>query len=84
MDNENNNSSSNNRDDIDFLANASMTESYSEILDSPTTDSNIGHGVESNTPIKITKRKPTPLSRHQSGQCKVFLWLLEFLQSIGF
>lgn len=79
MDNENNNSSSNIKDDIDFMANASMTESYSEILDSPTADSNIGHGVESNTPIKITKRKTTPLSRHQSSQCKIFLCLLNLL-----
>lgn len=56
--------------DMDFLANASMSESYSEILNSPTTDTNIGHGIESNAPIVITKRKTIPLSRHQSSQCK--------------
>lgn len=56
----------------DFLAKASMTESYSEILNSPTADTN-DLPVESNTPIVIPKRRPSSLSRHQSNQCKFCL-----------
>lgn len=58
------------KNDMDFLANASMTESYSEILNSPTTDRNDGPGIESTTPIVIAKRKQNPLSRHHSSQCE--------------
>lgn len=83
MDDENTDHSmghSNIKNDMDLLAGASMTESYSEILNSPTTDTNVGHGIESNTPIVITKRKSIPLSRHQSSQCKfsiVFFFIFE-------
>lgn len=62
------------KNDTDFLANASMTESYSEILNSPTTDTNVGHGIESSKPIVITKRKHSPLSRRQSSQCKFSIY----------
>lgn len=55
----------------DFLANASMTESYSEILNSPTADTN-ELPVESNTPILIPKRRPSSLNRHQTNQCKFY------------
>lgn len=61
------------RSNVDFLANASMTESYSEILNSPTAGANDGPSVASNTPIVIAKRKPsTSLSRHHSSQSKFF------------
>lgn len=52
------------------LNNASMTESYSEILNSPTTDGNDGPGIESNTPIVIAKRRSNSLNRHHSSQRK--------------
>lgn len=51
-----------------YLAKASMTESYSEILNSPTAESRDGP-VESNAPIVIPKRRPTSLTRHHSSQC---------------
>lgn len=54
----------------DFLAKASMSESYSEILNSPTADTN-DLPVESNAPIVIPKRRPSSLSRHQPNQCKL-------------
>lgn len=50
----------------EFLAKASMSESYSEILNSPTTETN-DIPVASNTPIVIPKRRPSSLNRHQSG-----------------
>lgn len=53
-----------------FLAKASMTESYSEILNSPTAEtSELPGQVESNAPIVIPKRRPTSLTRHHSSQC---------------
>lgn len=51
-----------------FLAKASMTESYSEILNSPTMETN-EKSIESSAPIVI-KRRPSSLTRHHSGQCK--------------
>lgn len=62
------------KQNVDSLANASMTESYSEILHSPTADANGGPSVESNTPIVIAKRKPTPLNRHHSSQSKFYVF----------
>lgn len=50
-----------------FLAEASMTESYSEILNSPTAETS-EFPVEANAPIVIPKRRPTSLSRHHSIQ----------------
>lgn len=55
-----------------FLAKASMTESYSEILNSPTADVS-DLPVESNAPIVIPRRRPSSLSRHHSNQCKCLL-----------
>lgn len=52
-----------------FLAKASMTESYSEILNSPTMETN-EKSIESSAPIVIQKRRPSSLTRHHSGQCK--------------
>lgn len=52
----------------EFLAKASMTESYSEILNSPTTETN-EFPVESDAPIVI-RRRPSSLTRHHSSQCK--------------
>lgn len=69
MDNENNDNLRT-KNDIDFLASASMTESYSEIMNSPSADRNDGSGIESNPPIVIAKRKPNSLSRNHSNQCK--------------
>lgn len=53
----------------EFLAKASMTESYSEILNSPIAETN-DLPIESNAPIVIPKRRPSSLSRHHSNQCK--------------
>lgn len=53
----------------DFLAKASMTESYSEILNSPTMETN-EKPIESSAPIVIQKRRPSSLTRHHSSQCK--------------
>lgn len=53
----------------DCLAKASMTESYSEILNSPTMETN-EKPIESSAPIVIQKRRPSSLTRHHSGQCK--------------
>lgn len=52
-----------------FLAKASMTESYSEILNSPIAETN-DVPIESNAPIVIAKRRPSSLSKHHSSQCK--------------
>lgn len=57
----------------EFLAKASMTESYSEILNSPIAETN-DLPVESNAPIVIPKRRPSSLSRHHSNQCKCLLY----------
>lgn len=57
----------------DFLAKASMTESYSEILNSPIAETNDGP-IESNAPIFIAKRRPSSLTRHHSSQCKFKHW----------
>ncbi|XP_031626885.1 BLOC-1-related complex subunit 6 [Contarinia nasturtii] len=51
----------------DFLAKASMTESYSEILNSPTTHTN-ELPIESNASIVIPRRRPSSLNRHHSSQ----------------
>lgn len=56
------------RKNDDFLAKSSMTESYSEILNSPTAETADG-SVESSAPIVISKRRPTSLNRHHSSQC---------------
>lgn len=56
----------------EFLAKASMTESYSEILNSPIAETN-DLPVESNAPIVIPRRRPSSLSRHHSNQCKCLL-----------
>lgn len=53
----------------DFLAKASMSESYSEILNSPTAPTN-ELPTESNAPIVIPRRRPSSLNRHHSSQCK--------------
>lgn len=53
----------------DVLAKASMTESYSEILNSPTMETN-EKPIESSAPIVIQKRRPSSLTRHHSSQCK--------------
>lgn len=53
----------------DSLAKASMSESYSEILNSPIAETN-DLPVGSNVPIVIPKRRPSSLNRHQSGQCR--------------
>lgn len=56
-----------------FLAKASMTESYSEILNSPIAETN-DLPVESNAaPIVIPRRRPSSLNRHHSNQCKWFI-----------
>lgn len=71
QDDENTDDNLKTKSDMDVLTNAAMTESYSEILNSPTSDRNDGGpGIESNTPIVIAKRKSNSLSRHHSSQCK--------------
>ena len=53
-----------------FLAKASMTESYSEILNSPIAETN-DLPVESNAgPIVIPRRRPSSLNRHHPNQCE--------------
>lgn len=60
------------RKNDDFFVNASMTESYSEILNSPTIETADGP-VESNASIVISKRRPSSLNRHHSNQCKLHI-----------
>lgn len=55
------------------LAKASMTESYSEILNSPTAET-CDPPIESNAPVVIPRRRPTSLNRlHSSQQCEYSL-----------
>lgn len=68
----NRNMENENNDDVsaenNFMTNTLMTESYSEILNSPTTDTYDASGAQANTTIVITKRKPHSSSHHQSSQ----------------
>lgn len=61
----------------EFMAKGSMTESYSEILNSPTMETN-ERPIESNKPIVIQKRRPSSLTRHHSSQCKITFYLNSF------
>lgn len=66
----------------DVLAKASMTESYSEILNSPTMETN-EKPIESSAPIVIQKRRPSSLTRHHSSQCK-FEYMNSFIHKLQF
>lgn len=68
-------------DESNCLTNTMMTESYSEILNSPTTDAYDEPGTYVNTPIVITKRRSNSSSHHESSQCKSFI-LLKFIYNL--